>query len=126
MLGRFFSDYLREDEADAEILDELAPRDDEVVIRKKTYDAFLDTPLEAELRRRGVRQVVIAGVLTHMCCETTARTAFCRGFEVYLPVDGSASRSEALHLGSLTALSDAAAVPTSTEEVLELCGARIL
>jgi bifunctional isochorismate lyase / aryl carrier protein len=74
--------------------------------------------LEAHLRARGIEQVVISGVLTHMCCETTARSAFCRGFEVYLPVDATASSQEELHFNSLSALADAAAVLTSVDEVL--------
>ncbi|MBN1426437.1 cysteine hydrolase [Candidatus Fermentibacteria bacterium] len=118
MLGRFFSDYIRADEPEAAIVDELAPLPGEYVFRKTTYDAFLGTGLEDALRQAGVTQVLVTGVLTHMCVETTARSAFCRGFEVYVPVDATASREEAHHMGSLLNMADAVAVMTSVEEVL--------
>lgn len=124
MLGRFFSDYIRAGEADAEIIGSLAPAPGETVLRKTTYDAFLGTPLEPLLRDRGVSQVVVTGVLTHMCVETTARAAFCRGFEVYVPVDAAASSSEERHVGSLLAMADAVAIATSAEEVIARCASR--
>ena len=121
MLGRFFSDYIRAGEPDAEIIGALQPAADEPVIRKTTYDAFLHTPLESILKDQGIAQVLISGVLTHMCCETTARSAFCRGFEVYIPIDAVASSCEDRHLGSLFSLADAVAVMMSTNEVLTSC-----
>lgn len=119
MLGRFFSDYIRVDEPEAEIISELSPYDNETVIRKKTYDAFLGTPLSSILEEKGVDQVLVTGVLTHMCCETTARSAFCRGFEVYVAVDAMASSSEERHLGSLLSMADSVAVMMSTTEILD-------
>ncbi len=121
MLGRFFSDYIRAGEPEADIIPALAPIDGEPVIRKTTYDAFLGTPLEAMLKENGCDQLLVTGVLTHMCCETTARAAFCRGFEVYLPADGLASSCEEKHLNSLLAMADAVAVVLSTEEIHERC-----
>lgn len=121
MLGRFFSDYIRADELDGVIIDELAPGPKEPVFRKTTYDAFLGTGLEEALRQAGTTQVLVTGVLTHMCVETTARSAFCRGFEVYVPVDAVASRDEEHHVGSLRNMADAVAVMTSVEEVLARC-----
>lgn len=125
MLGRFYSDYIRRGEPDAEILDELAPRRGERVIDKTTYDAFIGTDLEAALRRAGSEQILVTGALTHLCCETTARAAFCRGFEVYLAVDATASSTERLHLGALAGLADGVAVLMSSREILRACAARI-
>ncbi len=119
MLGKFFSDYIKKGTPESEIIPALAPTSDDTVIEKTTYDAFLNTPLEAMLRDRGVDQVVVTGVLTHMCCETTARSAFCRGFEVFVPVDGVASSDETRHLGSLLSMADAVAIPTRVDEVIE-------
>ncbi len=121
MLGKFFSDYIRADEPQGEILPAVAPVGNELVIRKTTYDAFWGTSLQEYLTKRGIDQVLICGVLTHMCCETTARSAFCRGFEVYLPVDGMATSTEERHVSSLLALADAVAVVMSTAEVVERC-----
>ena len=121
MLGRFFSDHIAWDEPESEILPALAPLPGEPVLRKKTYDAFLGTELGAILEKKGARQLLITGVLTHMCCETTARSAFCRGFEVYVPVDATASNTEAHHVGSLLGMADSVAVALSTEEVIRRC-----
>ena len=121
MLGRFFGDHIEEADPDSQIIDSLSPGALEPVFEKTTYDAFLGTGLEDALRDLEVEQVVISGVLTHMCCETTARAAFCRGFEVYLPVDALASTTEQRHLCSLSNLADAVAIPLSTAEVIELC-----
>jgi len=122
MLGRFFSDHIRAGEPEAEIIDLLEPVEGEAVFPKTTYDAFLGTDLEAFLRESGAEQVLVTGVLTHMCCETTARSAFCRGFEVYVPADATASSCEERHLQSLKSMADSVAVVLSTAEVLERCG----
>jgi nicotinamidase-related amidase len=121
MLGRFFSDYIKEGDKSAEIIEALSPEPHEIVIRKNTYDAFLNTPLESLLHDHGIEQVVICGVLTHMCVETTARSAFCRGFEVYIPADGTASSREDLHVNSLLAAADSFAIVTSVDEVILAC-----
>jgi nicotinamidase-related amidase len=121
MLGRFFDDYIRAGEPDSEIIDILRPKPSETVLRKVTYDAFHGTPLQAVLEERGMEQVVVTGVLTHMCCETTARSAFCRGFEVYVGADTTASSSEERHLQSLLAMADSVAVIHGSGEILERC-----
>lgn len=123
VLGRFYSDWIRADEPEAEIVAPLAPQPGEAVLPKKTHDAFLGTDLEARLREAGVGQVLVTGVLTHLCCETTARAAFCRGFEVYVAADATATTTEALHLGSLRSLADGVGVVMSCREILARCGA---
>lgn len=125
MLGKFFSDYIQLGKPEAEIVESLAPRAGEAVVRKTTYDAFLNTELEAILRIDDVEQLVITGVLTHMCCETTARSAFCRGYEVYLPIDALASSSKERHLGSLFALADAVGVVMTATEVIDCCAKKM-
>ena len=120
MLGRFFSDHIASGEPDSQIIELLEPLDDEQVFNKTTYDAFIGTDLEEYLKKERMEQVLVTGVLTHMCCETTARSAFCRGFEVYVPVDATASNCEERHLASLMAMADAVAIVVSTDEVLKL------
>ncbi|MDW7759843.1 MAG: isochorismatase family cysteine hydrolase [Acidobacteriota bacterium] len=89
------------------------------VILKSRYDAFFRTPLEEMLRGGGVDQVVICGVMTHLCCETTARSAFMRGFDVFFTVDGTATYTEAFHRASLLNLAHGFAVLTLSETILE-------
>ena len=71
------------------------------IIIKTQYDAFYKTPLAAILKKRRVKQLVICGVHTNLCCETTARAAFVRGFEVLFPADGTACYNEQFHRATL-------------------------
>lgn len=88
------------------------------ILNKVQYDAFLSTPLEDILHNRGVEQVIICGVMTHLCCETTARSAFMRGFEVFFTVDGTATYNEELHRASLLTLSHGFAIPVLVDELV--------
>lgn len=88
------------------------------IINKPQYDAFLHTSLEEILQTLGVVQVVICGVMTHLCCETTARSAFMRGFEVFFTIDGTATYNEQLHRASLLTLTHGFAIPVLIEELL--------
>ncbi|KZT21413.1 hypothetical protein NEOLEDRAFT_1139527 [Neolentinus lepideus HHB14362 ss-1] len=49
---------------------------------KSQYDAFLSTALEERLRAKGVKTIIITGILSDLCCETPAREAFYQGFDV--------------------------------------------
>lgn len=118
MLGKFFEDYIRCGESDSEIIEELEPMPAERVLLKNTYDGFHGTGLDEYLLELGLDQVLITGVLTQMCCETTARSAFVRGFEVFVPVDALTTTTEELHLCSLRSMASCCAVITSTEELL--------
>lgn len=89
-----------------------------ITISKTRYDAFLDSPLEKLLREMNVRQLVICGVMTHLCCETTARSAFMRGFQVFFPVDGTATYNEAFHRASLLNLAHGFATPVLVQDIL--------
>jgi len=89
-----------------------------LLINKTQYDAFHHTSLEDDLHNLGIEQVVICGVMTHLCCETTARSAFMRGFEVFFTVDGTATYNEELHRASLLTLSHGFAVPVLIQELL--------
>ena len=90
-----------------QIVDELVPLEDEVVVQKPRYDAFLRTTLEDDLRERGVDTVVITGVITNCCVDTTARSAFMRGFDVLVLDDCVATFAEErdLHEAALRNLS---------------------
>lgn len=86
-------------------------------IEKHQYDAFYDTALEEILHKKNVTQLVISGVMTNICCETTARSAFVRGFEVFFAIDGTATYSEEHHMATLTNLSYGFAIPVLLEEL---------
>ena len=85
------------------VVAELEPADSDLVVEKPRYDAFLRTSLEDDLRDRGVSTVVVAGVITNCCVDTTARSAFMRGFDVLVLRDCVATFAEErdLHDASL-------------------------
>src|ERR1700761_7601076 len=56
---------------------------DSPVVAKNTYDAFNRTKLDAILKEQGVERLLISGVMTDVCCDTTARSAFCRDYETW-------------------------------------------
>ena len=119
MLGRWWSDMITEDDE----LSEISPMLNSLsstVISKTQYDAFYKTPLEEMLRGKGVNQLVICGVLSHLCVESTIRSAFVHGFAVFFPIDGSASYSKEHHFATLLNLSHGFAVPVLTEELLKI------
>lgn len=72
-----------------------------VVVNKTQYDAFFKTNLEKLINEHKVLSVVIVGVMTNLCCDTTARSAFIRGYSVYFPVDATATYNRSLHEASL-------------------------
>jgi len=91
---------------------------DSPVIQKSQYDAFWGTELNALLASQGCTDVVITGVMTHLCCETTARAAFMHGYRVWFPVDGTATYHLDFHQSTLTTLAHGFAVPVLVRELL--------
>ncbi len=116
-LALWWSDSIREEDPSSEITSDLDTSRG-IVLRKSQYDAFYDTDLEDRLKERGIERVVICGVMTHLCCETTARSAFVRGFEVTFPVDGTATYDESFHLATLLNLSHGFATLAFVEDIL--------
>lgn len=117
MMARWWQELLSADSPFSSITAALDAVDAQV-ITKSQYDAFLGTGLEARLRAAGVGQVVITGVMTHLCCESTARSAFMRGFEVFFCVDGTATYTERHHLAALLNLAHGFALPVTTSDIL--------
>lgn len=71
------------------------------MVEKNTYSAFGKTDLEERLVDLGVKEVIVSGVMTNLCCETTAREAFVRGFRVFFSADATATVNEELHEATL-------------------------
>jgi nicotinamidase-related amidase len=77
-----------------EIHSAVAPRDDETVFSKHFPNAFRDTPLLEHLRAHSITQLVIAGMMTQMCIDTSTRAASDMGFQCTLAHDGCATRAQ--------------------------------
>ncbi len=81
----------------SEIVEELAPKEEDIVIEKSTYDGFLFTGLRDILKNKNVEEVFIVGVATDICVMHTAFGAFARGFKVNIIEDLCAGTSEEAH-----------------------------
>ena len=88
------------------------------VVQKSQYDAFFGTELDSMLKSLEISDVVITGVMTHLCCETTARAAFVRGYRVWLVVDGTATYHLDFHKSSLMTLAHGFATPVLVREMI--------
>ena len=119
MMAKWWNDLINSQTAHSHYINTLK-NINKISMDKTQYDAFLHSSLEDELHRRNVEQVIICGVMTHLCCETTARSAFMRGFEVFFTVDGTATYNESLHRASLLTLSHGFAVPVLVGELLNV------
>ena len=75
----------------AETVAELAPRPDELVVRGYTYDKFYGTPLDLALRSRDVRYLIVTGVVTDVCVNSTLMSAANRDYRVTAVTDGVAT-----------------------------------
>lgn len=79
----------------------LQPDPEELVITKHHYSAFFATDLDLQLQSRGVRTLVLAGVATNVCVDSTLREGFFRGYYIVVPEDCVNSNSKAGHEGTL-------------------------
>ena len=95
----------------------VAPAPREPVLTKKLPNSFAGTALEAEIKRRGLRQVIFAGFMTHMCVSSTVRAANDHGIGAAVLASACATRdlpdvsgdvipAEVLHRAELAALAD--------------------
>ena len=101
------------------LIKSISPRENEPVIDKNRYSAFLGTSLDETLKYRKIEDLIITGVMTNCCCETTARDAFMRDYRVFFVSDATATVSEDLHLASLKNLAFGFAHIVDTKK---LCG----
>ena len=109
------------------IADVVAPAAGEKVITKAFPSSFEQTDLDAELKRLGVSDLVIAGFMTHVCVNSTARAAFNHGYRTTVVGNATATRAlpnplggtlpaEAVHNGALAALADIFAIVVPSED----------
>jgi bifunctional isochorismate lyase/aryl carrier protein len=116
-MGSWWSELLTEDHPRGNLHPDLEVEPGEIIL-KSQYDAFYGSELDHRLSQFGVEQVVIGGVMAHLCCETTARSAFVRGYEVFFLVDGTATYTEDFHRGTLRNLAHGFAVLTTVKDLM--------
>ena len=89
---------------DADLVDELVPTDDDFILDKNRYSAFYGTGLEPILTSLGVERLVVCGVTTNMCVETTARDASQRDYRVFVVSDATGELEKERHDMALNTL----------------------
>ena len=101
-----------------ELIPELGRDPSDILVTKYTWGAFHGTPLDLQLRRRRVTQVVVCGISTSAGVETTARAAYEHGYNVTLAVDAMTDSSMEAHRNSLERIFPRLGETATTAEVL--------
>lgn len=101
---------------------ELDVKPQDLRVRKNRYSAFFPGACELpqRLRERGVDTVLVAGTMTNVCCEASARDAMMDGFKTVVVSDANAARSDAEHIASLATILQFFGDVRTTDEVLAL------
>lgn len=107
-----------------ELIPELDPQPDDILVTKRTRGAFIGTGLESRLRQIGVTQVVITGVATSSGVESTASQAYELGFNVTLAIDAMTDARPEAHDWSLTHVFPRLGETGTTRQILDLLAAR--
>ena len=92
------------------------------ILDKNLYGTFSSTDINRKLRDAGCDAVIICGVMSDLCCETTAREAFQAGYDVLFAADGTATGSDLLHIGTLATLAHGFAYIIDTDNIIKLMG----
>jgi nicotinamidase-related amidase len=98
---------------------DLAPMPGEKVVSKHRYSAFYNTDLETVLRCLRVEDIVVTGIMTNLCCESTARDAYYRDYRVFFLADGTGSINEEMHLASLLNLAFGFAYVVTSDAIVD-------
>ena len=118
MMSSWWRDLIRQDDPRSEIIEYLPVVKDEV-IRKNQYDCFYKTELDNLLSQSQTEQIIVTGVMTHLCCETTARSAFVRGYRVIFPADATATYNRGFHVAACRNLAHGFAHLVLSDHILE-------
>jgi nicotinamidase-related amidase len=106
----------------SELVPELGSDPADVIIRKRNWGAFYGTALDLELRRRGIRTIVLGGIATNMGVESTARDAYERGYEQVFVEDACATFTDEMHDFTFKNIFPRIGRVRSAEEVLAALG----
>ena len=93
------------------------PLEGELVIEKARYSAFLGTDLDARLKALGVDTLVVAGLTTECCVDSTVRDAFSLDYHVFVVADACAAYEADIHAASLKVMELNSAILTETAAV---------
>jgi nicotinamidase-related amidase len=109
---------------EAQMIDELLPGPDEIVLPKTSSSAFNSTILDYLLRNLGVDAVITVGFLTDQCIDHTVRDGADRGYEMICATDACTTKTEARHLTALAAFRGYCRQATTDELIAEMRASR--
>jgi bifunctional isochorismate lyase / aryl carrier protein len=118
-MNYWWNDLVNDDGPLAELYDDLRVSQD-IILTKHQYDAFHETKLEDLLKSRQTLYPVVCGVMSNLCCETTVRTAFVKGFRPVLPLDATAAYNREFHLATFRNLAFGFSPLLTTSEVITI------
>ncbi len=101
LMAGWWAKVCRDGRPESRVAAALAPRPGETVVRKTRYSAFTNPRLARALRAAGVEDLVLCGLATNLCVESSARAAFDLGLRTFVPADATVAHDEELHLGAL-------------------------
>ncbi len=105
---------------EAQILEELAPRGDDIVLSKTCGSVFNGTMIDYVLRNIGIRNLIIVGVVTSGCVEIAVRDAADRSYGVIVVEDACATWTEEMQAASMWAMDEIYGKAKNTDEVVRL------
>ncbi len=108
----------------SDFIPELDRQPSDIVVTKQTWGAFASTDLEAQLKAKGVTQVVVTGVATATGVESTARQAYEAGFNVTLAIDAMTDMRPEAHAYSLAHVFPRLGETGSAQDVVNLLATR--
>ncbi|MCK4322005.1 cysteine hydrolase [candidate division WOR-3 bacterium] len=103
---------------ESEVHHDIVPFPHEKVIQKHRYSAFYNTDLETILRCLKIEDIVISGIMTNLCCESTARDAYYRDYRTFFLADATGTINEEMHLASLLNIAFGFAFVTTKNEII--------
>jgi nicotinamidase-related amidase len=103
----------------SDFLPEIGPKEGDLTITKKQWGAFYGTELELQLRRRGIRTIVLCGVSTNYGVESTARFAYEYGFQQIFAEDAMTSGTAEMHNAAINIAFKRIGRVRKTDEILE-------
>lgn len=121
--GRAGVDYCQEGSWGADFY-QITPKPDERVVPKHRYSGFVGTDLDLILRSTGRRALILTGVATNGCVESTARHGFMRDYYIVVVDDCCSCYSRAAHEATLSNITDAYGVVTTAGELGSIWAAR--
>ena len=93
--------FCPKDSLDAQVLEDIAPQGDEIVLPKTSSSVFISTNIHYILGNLGIKQLIITGALTDQCVDSAVRDACDLGYLVTVPTDACATQSRVRHENSL-------------------------